>query len=390
MPRNILTSRAVRILAALAVALVLWPAAVAAVQAPVDADAWINSSNQNSNHNGTNVEVGGTRSAYLRFDLSGLPAGTTASQILKATLAFYVNTVSTEGTIDVNNVSTSPTWSEATITFNNAPLPTLPVVTGIPISKPEDKNQFVLVDVTPIVQAWLNGTNNGLSLVSTGADFTIDSKENAGHEPRIDLVLTAIGPTGPPGPAGATGPMGPAGPQGDPGPAGPQGPVGSTGSQGPAGPVGPEGPQGPQGPAGPSGAAGSTHSENGITTSEFKLLKSLKLTDDSFQTLFVIPFSAKAVVIAEVTVTARNPANNSMQWAYRKIFKAGRNASGQVSFRSSVDVFSDNGASSADLAFTTISDSMGVRIRSNTAPPWSTATELEVSAVAEVFVATTD
>ena len=91
-------------------------------------------------------------------------------------------------------------------------------------------NQFVLIDITPLVQEWEEGTeaNDGIALALTTAagNFSFDSKEatDTSHEPELEIVLT--GPTGPQGPAGATGT------QGATGSAGPQGATGATGPPG--------------------------------------------------------------------------------------------------------------------------------------------------------------
>ncbi|MGC2110575.1 MAG: DNRLRE domain-containing protein [Candidatus Korobacteraceae bacterium] len=99
-------------------------------------------------------------------------------------------------------------------------------------------NQFIVVDITSLVQQWISGSlpNNGLalSLTTSGGSFSFDSKESifTSHEPELEITL-----------AGGVGPQGPPGPQG------PQGPAGATG------PAGPAGPQGQQGPAGGAGIA---------------------------------------------------------------------------------------------------------------------------------------
>ena len=94
-----------------------------------------------------------------------------------------------------------------------------------------------------------------------------------------------------------------------------------------------------------------------------------------------------AVAIAEVTVTARNPATGSMQWAYKKIFKAGRNANGTISYRGSETIFSDSGASSGDLGADPVFDAvqMHVKIKSN-----GFNGDLHVSGTAKVFIATSN
>jgi hypothetical protein len=90
-------------------------------------------------------------------------------------------------------------------------------------------NQYVLIDITSAVQAWLNGTqtNYGVALVGIGSvNANFDSKENTnmGHSPELDIVFINSGPQGP---MGLQGPQGPAGPQGA---QGLQGPIGLTGA----------------------------------------------------------------------------------------------------------------------------------------------------------------
>src|SRR5438270_1336103 len=59
-------------------------------------------------------------SAYLRFDLTAIPAGYTSANIAKATLKLYVTSVSSAGTFDVDFI-TSP-WTEKNLTFNTSPV----------------------------------------------------------------------------------------------------------------------------------------------------------------------------------------------------------------------------------------------------------------------------
>src|SRR5262249_26503596 len=133
------------------------------------------------------------------------------------------------------------------------------------------KRNFIDVDVTQAVQAWLTSPNPapnyGIALVpSTGSSISVsfDSKENTSTSHDPELMVSMIsggpqGPAGPAGPAGAIGPQGPAGPQGAGGSTGPQGPQGLTGATGPQGipgVMGLPGPQGPQGNTGPQGPAG--------------------------------------------------------------------------------------------------------------------------------------
>jgi len=65
----------------------------------------------------------------------------------------------------------------------------VPVVTA-------DKSQYLLINVTSALQAWLNGTetNNGIALVANGSlNMTFDSKENTttSHPAELDVVFTS-------------------------------------------------------------------------------------------------------------------------------------------------------------------------------------------------------
>ena len=63
-----------------------------------------------SNFGGTvNVNVGGVSGfqGLFQFDLSKLPSGTTAANVLAASLRLYVNKVGTAGSINVNVATSS-------------------------------------------------------------------------------------------------------------------------------------------------------------------------------------------------------------------------------------------------------------------------------------------
>jgi hypothetical protein len=213
-----------------------------------------------------NVTIGGIHGAQglLHFDLSTLPVGTTASQVNKATLFVYVNTVGAAGNITVNEATTS--WSESTVTTApgigapaNGSGGIVAIATGI-------YPGFVAIDVTSAVEDWLNGTNNyGLVFTSgptTDAQINLDSKESTttSHPAVLMVTLQNAGPTGATGATGAVGPSGPAGPAG---------PAGATGSAGAPGSQGPQGATGASGANGAGYAATSTSSlpvNSGSTT----------------------------------------------------------------------------------------------------------------------------
>jgi hypothetical protein len=170
-----------------------------------------------------------TCNAYIQFDLSSIPTSYTGANISKATLKLYVNSVSQSGDVVVEYVD-GP-WAENTITYNSAP-PLGAAIGSNTTLATANVNDYINIDITPAVQAWLNGTqaNDGIALVATkqGLNASFDSKENTGtsHPAELDIVFVNSGA------------QGPAGPQGPDGPQGPQGPLGLDGPQGPAGPSG--------------------------------------------------------------------------------------------------------------------------------------------------------
>ena len=109
-------------------------------------------------------------SSYVQFNLSAIPPGATVG---KAMLRLYVDLVTTGGSFDVYEVDNA--WNENTLTFNTQPLPLGPSATGShPIALTSaSRSQFLLIDITPLVQGWASGTiaNNGIALTSTNGTF---------------------------------------------------------------------------------------------------------------------------------------------------------------------------------------------------------------------------
>ena len=239
------------------------PAPAAAVLARLSDDAYASQSARTVNFGSTpTLLVQGpgpaAAQAFVRFDLTTLPAGTRGADVSRAVLRLWVAKVTRGGMFDVHSVRGG--WSEGTLTAANAPGRGRDELMGIPVSL-QDRNHFLLVDVTELVQEWLDRTleNNGLVLMPNvaGVSVEFDSKENAAtsHEPELEITLrvTGAGPPGPPGPEGSAGLQGPVGQRGPAGPAGPPGPAGPAGLAGPPGPAGPAGPAGPRGGDGPPG-----------------------------------------------------------------------------------------------------------------------------------------
>ncbi len=234
----------------------------ALAQAPPSADTFVTSATPNINYgSGIGLIVGPGTETYIQFNLSGIPAGATVS---KATLRLYVDAVGKAGSFDVYQLNSS--WNENKLTYNT-PSPSLgPSATGgiSTAITSNSLNQFVLIDITSLVQKWVNGTapNDGVALALTTATgtFSFDSKESllTGNGPELEIALAGVGTQGPVGPQGPVGLQGSPGIQGPTGPVGPKGDPGVTGATGTQGPVGPQGPAGPQGAVGQQGPKGDT------------------------------------------------------------------------------------------------------------------------------------
>jgi len=169
-------------------------------------DAYISSANPSANFGSSPLlNVGNSNSALLQFDLApltstlftGMPANNTPI-IGKATLTVFVNKAATAGTLSVAPALSA--WTESTVTFNTIPsLGT--AVSSAPVSV---GGQFVELDVTPVLQGWLNNNNDpsspdyvgggnfGLYLSSPdGGVFVLDSKEGTttSHPAQLDVDL---------------------------------------------------------------------------------------------------------------------------------------------------------------------------------------------------------
>lgn len=137
----------------------------------------------------TTLGVESSETTYIQFNLSSIPAGYTSSDITQATLKLYVNTVTTAGSFNVDYVNGA--WTESTITADNAPALGTTIAASVPLVT-ADKNQYILINVTEAVQAWLSGTaNDGIALVGNSpVSATFDSKENTttSHPAELDIV----------------------------------------------------------------------------------------------------------------------------------------------------------------------------------------------------------
>ena len=175
-------------------------AAAALGEATLVADAHVNSARPAVNSGAlSNLNVGGGYTALLQFDLSMLPAGTTAAQVTRAVLRVYCNRVDTPGLVSVQPVAGA--WGEYGVTY--ATLPGLgSAVQTVQVSQAD---AFVTVDVTALVQGWMAApaTNYGLALTAGTAVVQFDSKENdlTAHAAELEVRWPRAGAGG----AGGTG-----------------------------------------------------------------------------------------------------------------------------------------------------------------------------------------
>jgi hypothetical protein len=153
-------------------------------------DSFTNTSTPTTNYGAFTLlyVVGAQGTTYIQFDLASVPATASISQ---ATLKLYVNSVTTAGSFNVNYVNGA--WAERTIDANNAPALGATIASGVAVTT-ADKNQYILINVTAAVQAWLSGTetNNGIALVANGTfNATFDSKENTttSHPAELDIAF---------------------------------------------------------------------------------------------------------------------------------------------------------------------------------------------------------
>lgn len=157
-------------------------------------DAFTNTAAASTNY-GANVllDVNGAKEiVYIQFNLASIPGSANVSQ---ATLKLYVHTVTTAGSFNVDYVNGS--WAESTITSSLSPVLGTTIAPSVPITA-ASKNQYILIDVTSALQAWLSGSqaNDGIALVANGTfSASFDSKESAttSHPPELDVVFAGGG-----------------------------------------------------------------------------------------------------------------------------------------------------------------------------------------------------
>jgi hypothetical protein len=188
--KNLVTQ--LRLASLLSLILLTWT--VANAQVTPSQDSFTNSTAATTNY-GANVllDVDGAKEiTYIQFNLASIPSGASVSQ---ATLKLYVNAVTAAGSFNVDYVNGA--WEESTLDASNAPPLVASIASNVSITT-ADKNQYILINVTSALQAWLSGseTNDGLALVANGSfNASFDSKESktTSHPPELDVVFAGSG-----------------------------------------------------------------------------------------------------------------------------------------------------------------------------------------------------
>jgi hypothetical protein len=158
-------------------------------------DSYTNTALPTTNYGAkTLLDVESSQTSFIQFNLESIPSGYTSADVTKATLKLYVNAVTTAGSFNVDYVN--GTWTESKIDASNAPALGTTIAASVPLVT-ADKNQFILIDVTAAVQAWLSGTaNDGIALVANSPlNASFDSKESTStsHAAELDIVFAGGG-----------------------------------------------------------------------------------------------------------------------------------------------------------------------------------------------------
>jgi hypothetical protein len=133
--------------------------------------------------------------SFLKFSLDTLPTETTGADVILARLRLWVNANTTAaGTVRLKAVTME--WDEYKLTDSSASNLTFsePLLRDLAI---DSVNNFVSIDVTTWVKAWLDHrlVNEGI-VIEPGADTDLldlffDSKESdrTSHEARLEITL---------------------------------------------------------------------------------------------------------------------------------------------------------------------------------------------------------
>ena len=150
--------------------LAIMPVAAMAQNVPLVQDSYVIPGNAANFGSASTMNVGGPNAALAlaQFDLTALPSGTTSNNIAKATLTLFLNKLGAAGTVNISAANGS--WTEISVNGNNAPVAGAAVASAVAASA---ASEFITVDATAAVQAWLSGTTNS-GFIITANDGTVN------------------------------------------------------------------------------------------------------------------------------------------------------------------------------------------------------------------------
>ncbi len=140
------------------------------------------------------LHVSAARQGLIRFEAGAFADSVAATDVSKARLVLYINSVAAPGALTLHRVTQD--WSEhgaALPAYDATPLATIPASSVV-------GKQFIIVDVTAAVQAWLRepGTDFGFAIAgSGGARVLLGAKEGpgSGHPAQLQIETgDAAGP----------------------------------------------------------------------------------------------------------------------------------------------------------------------------------------------------
>ena len=137
----------------------------------------------------TSMSASSQQAAFVRFDLSQLPAAVTAANVTSATLHVYVLTA-IPGTTGVGAFTVTSAWHETGVTF----FPTSDANSGVLLSNAPVSKGFISGDVTAAIRDALGSGPDFGFLISTNAGRVIlSSKEGPGlgYAATLDIETSA-------------------------------------------------------------------------------------------------------------------------------------------------------------------------------------------------------
>jgi len=146
------------------------------------ADAYVESTHKSTNYGSlTSIRADGSPvvRSYLRFNVQGL-----TSAVTRATLRVFANSAATNG-YDIQSVSNN-TWTESTITYNNAP----PVGNVLGSAGSSGSGAWTSVDITVYITG--NGIYNLALTTGSSSAISLASRESGTNAPQL-IVETAGG-----------------------------------------------------------------------------------------------------------------------------------------------------------------------------------------------------